>query len=311
MGDHGQDSLDFGSADMACADDTGAANVDHTTAGFESNQSYFLAPDEDGQAEMLDFADASDEDGQAEMLDFADAEMLDFADDTGFMGDHGQDSSLDSNFAAFHFDFAGTNDTDACVCNGNGIGVFSPSSRSKALTRTSSTIDGHNADGDAGYAADGDGDDEQPAWAEHPLKKQRQTTRRNMPMQWRPLYREILTSYCVNNAPRVTCCEDEGGTALLCEHDGCSNAAAVWCRTCEHTLCRECDVVAHSGQICNPVPHMRETVFTGVELGPKEAAPTEDGLADVIPNVYLVCSAVCQGCGLRNWTPAEATAKLG
>ena len=275
--------LDFGSADMACADDTGAANVDHKTAGFNM-----------------------DDHGQDSSCQGVRPDDTNFASSGGVALNFGgtSDADEDSNFA-FNFDFAGTDDADDHV--GHGIGVFSPSSRPKALTRTSSTIDGHDADGDAGYAADGDDDYyEQPA-----LKKQRRTTRRNMPMHWRPLHREILTSYCVNNAPRGTCCEDEGGTALICEHDGCSNAAAVWCRTCEHTLCRECDVMAHSGQICNPVPHMRETVFTGVELGPKEAAPTEGGLADVIPNVYLVCSAVCQGCGLRNWTPSGDNRQVG
>ena len=196
-----------------------------------------------------------------------------------------------------------------------GVGFFSPSSRSsrsKPLTRTSSAIDGY--ENDDGYTADNDIDDEvmhpEPARGEHPhpLKQLKRTTKRNIPNSWREQYRQAMTTYCVNNAPQDTGCD---GTLSTCANDGCSNAAAVWCHTCERTLCRECDMVDHSGMICNPAPHMREIASTGVELGPKEAAPTEDGLAAIIDNVYLVCSAVCQKCGQRNWKPSKENRKVG
>ena len=192
---------------------------------------------------------------------------------------------------------------DPVSYDNDGIGLFSPSG---TLTRTSSAIDGYDDDDD-GYTAD---NDIEPARGEHahPSKQLKQTTKRNIPNTWRSTYREVMTTYCVNNAPQDT---GRDGTLLTCANDGCSNAAAVWCRTCERTLCRECDMVDHSGMICNPAPHMREIVSTGVELGPKEAAPTEDGLAEIIDNVYLVCSAVCQNCGLRNWEPSEDNRKDG
>ena len=185
------------------------------------------------------------------------------------------------------------------------LGSFSPS---KSSARTSSTItDDFGASN--GFLAD---DETMPFVGEHErpfkLRKKQRKTRRK-PARWQPLYREILGSYCVNNAPQSGTCHD--GTSLTCANSECTEAAAVWCRTCNRTLCRTCDVAAHSGQICDPAPHVRETVSTGVELGPKEAAPTDGGLADVIPTVYLVCSAICQGCGGRNWAPKSDIRSAG
>jgi hypothetical protein len=177
---------------------------------------------------------------------------------------------------------------------------FSPS---RSSARTSSTItDGHGASN--GFFGDDDDDEAIPFVSEHerPSKlRKKQRNNRRQAARWQPLYRQILGSYCVNNAPQSDTGHD--GTSLTCGKSKCTEAAAVWCRTCDRTLCRTCDMAVHSGQSCAPAPHMRETVSTGVELGPKEAAPTEGGLADVIHPVYLVCSAVCQGCGGRNWAP--------
>ena len=177
---------------------------------------------------------------------------------------------------------------------------FSPS---RSSARTSSTItDDHGASN--GFFGDDDDDEAIPFVSEHerPSKlRKKQRNNRRQAARWQPLYRQILGSYCVNNAPQSDTGHD--GTSLTCGKSKCTEAVAVWCRTCDRTLCRTCDMAVHSGQSCAPAPHMRETVSTGVELGPKEAAPTEGGLADVIHPVYLVCSAVCQGCGGRNWAP--------
>ena len=180
------------------------------------------------------------------------------------------------------------------------VGSFSPS---KSSARTSSTITDHDASN--GFF----GDDDEPTLGQPFKQRKKLSNNRRTPPRWHSLYREILGSYCVNNAPHNGTCHD--GTPLTCGDSDCTEAAAVWCRTCDRTLCRTCDVAAHSGQMCNPSPHVRETVSTGVELGPKEAAPTEGGLPDVIPTVYLVCSAMCQGCGARDWAPKRDIRKVG
>jgi hypothetical protein len=174
------------------------------------------------------------------------------------------------------------------------VGNFSPS---KPWAQTSSAItDDHDA-------SEGFGDDEgMPDRGEFllPNKRKKVSRKRRVPPRWRPDYREVLCSYCVNNAPKNGTGHD--GASLTCDNGACTDTAAVWCRTCDRTLCCACDVAAHSGQTCNPTPHLRETVSTGIELGPKEAAPTREGLAAVIPDVFLACAATCQVCGDRSWT---------
>ena len=77
----------------------------------------------------------------------------------------------------------------------------------------------------------------------------------------------------------------------------------VWCSTCHATLCHGCDVNTHTGQTCNPQPHVREVLDSGKSLDPKDAAPTgSTGPIVDMPNVYLLCAAVCPACGCHDWT---------
>ena len=65
-------------------------------------------------------------------------------------------------------------------------------------------------------------------------------------------------------------------------------------------------MAAHSGQVCDPLPHVRELLVTGNSLGAKEAAPEPaQAVPAVMSGVYLRCSAACQQCGSRSWRACE------
>ena len=78
----------------------------------------------------------------------------------------------------------------------------------------------------------------------------------------------------------------------------------VWCSTCQAMLCHGCDLNTHTGQTCNPKPHVREVLDSGKLLGPKDAAPNgSTGPIVDMPGVYLMCTATCPACGCHDWAP--------
>ena len=86
----------------------------------------------------------------------------------------------------------------------------------------------------------------------------------------------------------------------------------VWCSTCQAILCHGCDINTHTGQTCNPLPHVREVLDSGKALGPKDAAPTgSTGPIVDMHGVYLLCTATCPACGCHHWTPTGNTKPRG